>query len=148
MYQRSREDGIDRDLVARIAGLSPAGQRWLRTAILAVEGLDVADRAGGGRPARRPPVKELPQRPPRPRKAADLEDVVKGKSTLDEQLEEYPELSEEMEGLAEVIDMLREHGAARRRTGEQILREEILGRPAESEDDSEEDDPEGDEETP
>jgi hypothetical protein len=74
--------------------------------------------------------------------------VVKGKSTLDEQLEEYPELSEEMEGLAEVIDMLREHGAARRRTGEQILREEILGRPAESEDDSEEDDPEGDEETP
>jgi hypothetical protein len=60
--------------------------------------------------------------------------VVKGKSTLDEQLEAYPELSEEMEGLAEVIDMLREAGEARRRTGEQILREEILGRPEEERD--------------
>jgi hypothetical protein len=131
MYGKGREGGLDGDLAVRLAGLSRAGQRWLRMALLAIEDLETADVAAGGR---RPQRRRTDERPVKQRPAANLEDVVKGKSTLDEQLEAYPELSEEMEGLAEVIDMLREAGEARRRTGEQILREEILGRTPEEED--------------
>jgi hypothetical protein len=123
MYRESRERGVDSDLAARVGGLSRASQRWLKMALVAIGDLDVEREEAP--PARQD---EAPQAPsPRHRPTANLEDVIRGKSTLDEQLEEYPELSDEMEGLADVIDLLREAGEARRRRGDQILREEILG---------------------
>jgi hypothetical protein len=127
MYQKRAEGGVDRDLMLRVAGLSRPGQRWLRMALIAIEGLDATDTQTPERGTRPRPRGRTAEEPPKQRPAANLEDVAAGKSTLDEQLEAYPELSEEMEGLADVIDMLREAGEARRRTGEQILREEILG---------------------
>ena len=60
-------------------------------------------------------------------KPADLEDVITGKAKLQEQLEAYPELSNELEGLGDVIDLLREAGERRRRRGEEILRELLEG---------------------
>jgi len=60
-------------------------------------------------------------------KPADLEDVITGKANLREQLEAYPELSNELEGLGDVIDLLREAGERRRRRGEEILRELLEG---------------------
>jgi hypothetical protein len=59
--------------------------------------------------------------------ASSLEDVIEGRAKLDDQLDAYPELAEELEGLGEIIDLLRGVGESRRRRGEQILREEILG---------------------
>ena len=73
-----------------------------------------------------PLSKTRAKRAPRPTRAT-LEDVVTGKADLREHLAAYPELSEELDGMADVIDLLREAGARRRRRGEQILREEILG---------------------
>ena len=46
---------------------------------------------------------------------------------LRDQLEAYPELSNELEGLADVIDLLREAGERRRRRGEEVLRELLEG---------------------
>jgi len=122
MYRESRERGVDADLASRVGGLSRASQRWLKMALVALGDLDderEEDESARGAVS----VQEEPGLRP----AANLEDVITGKSTLEEQLEAYPELSDEMEGLADVIDLLREAGEARRRRGDQILREEILG---------------------
>jgi hypothetical protein len=89
-------------------------------------------------------VTELPVEPPlqlrrrpgrqqtgkKPAGPPDMEDIITGKVDIKE-LDAYPELAEQMEGMGEVIDMLRGLGEARRKRGEQILREEILGQPAE-----------------
>jgi hypothetical protein len=82
------------------------------------------------------PVKEAPPPPPKPRriekpkkgrKPVDLEEVISGRVKLEDQLQEYPELQDELEGLGDVIDLLREAGQARRRKGEDVLRELGLG---------------------
>jgi len=119
--------GLDEALAARLAELSPGGQRWLKTAIQAIRSIDPA-------PARLPEREQprrgyLPAAPAEdePRAPANLEDVITGKADLRDQLEAYPELGEELDGLADVIDLLREAGERRRKKGEQILREEILG---------------------
>jgi hypothetical protein len=66
--------------------------------------------------------------------------VITGKAKLEE-AEQYPELAEELEGLGEIIDMLRGLGESRRKRGEQILREEILGgKPADEEEPAEDED--------
>ena len=123
MYGESRERGVDADLASRVGGLSKASQRWLKAALVALADLD-AEREEEG-PARG--TAKVQDEPAGQRPAANLEDVITGKSTLEEQLEAYPELSDEMEGLADVIDLLREAGEARRKRGDQILRDEILG---------------------
>ena len=124
MADDGRVSGIDDSLVARVASLSEGSQRWLKTAIQAI-------RSGEMAPAQRPETREKrrPAAPPKALKppAADLEDVITGKADLREHLEAYPELSKEFEGLADVIDLLRETGQRRRRRGEEILRELLEG---------------------
>jgi len=114
---------VDPSLVVRVAALSPGSQRWLKTAIQAIRSSD----AGGAEAdagAEAPP----PRKPSRLQKpAANLEDVITGKADLREQLEAYPELSNELDGLADVIDLLREAGERRRKRGEEILRELLEG---------------------
>ncbi len=133
-----RDQAIDQVLLVHVSRLSREGQRWLKTALLAVELTGVGEEApeAAGRPyAREPGVT-----PDTRRRAASLEDVITGQADLREQLEAYPELAEELEGLADIIDLLRETGKARRKRGERILREEIMGerpQPAEGEDDGE-----------
>jgi len=139
MYRESRERGVDADLASRVSGLSRASQRWLKMALVAIGDLEVEREEDA--PTRDPIAQPDPPTSRRPR--ANLEDVITGKSTLDQQLEEYPELSDEMEGLADVIDLLREAGEARRRRGDQILREEILGEGEEKAEDKPERDQEG-----
>jgi hypothetical protein len=119
---------IDPSLLRRVAALSSGSQRWLKTTLQAVrasgaeedEGPDIEEQpAEDARPARRPSKLQAPP--------ADLEDVITGKADLREQLESYPELSNELEGLADVIDLLREAGERRRKKGEEILRELLEG---------------------
>jgi len=138
--RESGERGLDPDLAARLAGMPEAGQRWLKTALVTIRGFDDSD-PPRERAAR--PRKVVEERPPQPdRRPADLEDVITGKARLEDQLEAYPELADELEGLSEVIDLLREAGQARRRKGEDVLRELGLV-PPEGADEGEED---GDEE--
>ncbi len=123
MADDGRVSGIDDSLVARVASLSEGSQRWLKTAIQAI-------RSGEMAPAQRAEAREKrrPAAPPKVLKPpADLEDVITGKADLREHLEAYPELSKEFEGLADVIDLLRETGQRRRRRGEEILRELLEG---------------------
>lgn len=123
---------IDPALLERVAGMERAGQRWLRTALLAVTSNDqlIPDQ----------PVQRLAEPGPvtaveREAAPATLEDVISGKANLRDHLEAFPELSEELDGLAEIIDLLRESGERRRGKGEQILREEILGEEAGADED-------------
>jgi hypothetical protein len=117
--------------------MSPGSQRWLKTVLHTIgtvdAGPEVADEvevteAGAAQPEAGEET---------PRAAASLEDVISGEADLREHLAAYPDLAEELEGLADIIDMLREAGERRRKRGEQILREEILGEPAEAEDEEE-----------
>jgi len=75
-----------------------------------------------------------PKRAPEPERiASDLDDLLTGKADLKEQLESHPELAEELEGLADIIDMLRGLGKERRKMGNDILRQELLGTPDDDE---------------
>jgi hypothetical protein len=135
----SGERGLDPDLVERLAEMPAQGQRWLKTALVTIRGFDDADPP---REAVAPaPVPVAEERAQLERRPADLEDVISGKARLEDQLEAYPELAEELEGLSDVIDLLREAGQARRRKGEDVLRELGLA-PPERADEGEEGDAE------
>jgi len=137
MADDGRISGVDQSLVARVASLSTESQRWLKTAIQAIRSSE-----GALAPAAEARQKRRPDGAPRVvKRAADLEDVITGKADLRDQLEAYPELSKEFEGLADVIDLLRETGERRRRRGEEILRELLEGE--ERGEDSEETPPPG-----
>ena len=111
---------VDESLFRRVSSLSLGEQRWLKLAIQALRTTEAG-------PTVEPETHD--EAPPQPRrlKAANLEDVITGKANLRDQLESYPELAGELEGLADVIDMLREAGERRRRKGEDILRELLEG---------------------
>ncbi|MFQ5473003.1 MAG: hypothetical protein ACE5FA_08990 [Dehalococcoidia bacterium] len=127
----SRDDTRDLDeaLVTRVGSMSGGSQRWLKTALQAIlvsgDALDDLADVSESAPTAEPQERETPRAP-------DLEDVLSGKMSLEEQLERYPELSEELDGLTDIIDLLRDAGERRRSRGEQILREEILGEEPES----------------
>lgn len=128
---------IDESLMLRISSLSAGGQRWLRTALYTIatsEILEEVEEPRARRAATPTPVPEPVEEPSPP--AASLEDVLWGKADLREHLESYPALQDELEGMAEIIDLLREQGESRRKRGEQILREEILGGSATDDDDA------------
>jgi hypothetical protein len=134
MAKRTTLHNVDPALLSRIATLSPGGQRWLKTAITTMRSMPVGTDASElpvepppqlrRRQGALPPAKKPTRRPP------DLEDIITGKANVKD-LDDYPELAEQMEGMGDVIDMLRGLGEARRKRGEQILREEILGQPDE-----------------
>lgn len=113
---------IDPQVLRRVAGSSLSTQRWLKTALQTIRTMPPArEGALRVRPAPPPPVPE-----PEPELLApDLDDLLTGRRTLKEQLEARPELAEELEGLADVIDMLRDLGRERRRKGEEILRDDF-----------------------
>jgi hypothetical protein len=140
MSQQRRPE-IDDSLLQQVAALPPSGQRWLKTALQTIVTIDPseeqAEREEGEAPA--PPA----EKPARSRPGLTLDDVLSGKADLSEQAEAYPELAEELQDIANIANLLQEAGRERRRLGEQILREEILGEPAADEAEAEQDDDEG-----
>jgi len=114
---------IDESLAGRVASLSRGSQRWLKTAIQAIR----TSETGPGPVAEAEEEASLQKPQLLKPKPATLEDVITGKADLREQLEAYPELSSELEGLGDVIDLLREAGERRRGRGEEILRELLEG---------------------
>lgn len=131
---------IDPSVVTRLSTMSVGSQRWLKTALYTIRTAETLAGEPEESPVRpRSAAEEAPPPSPGPAgapaaRAPSLEDVITGEADLREHLEAYPELAEELEGLADIIDMLREAGERRRRRGEQILREEILGEPPAPED--------------
>jgi hypothetical protein len=116
-------DNIDETLVRRLASFSPDTQRWLKTALQTVRTMPA--------PREDDPEEPLAHVVKQEAMPSPLEDVIAGKAKLDDQVEAYPELAEELEGIGDIIDMLRDIGESRRKRGRDILREEILGEPPE-----------------
>ena len=119
-----KTQNIDSQVLRRVARSSRATQRWLKTALQTIRTMPPAGEAAlGARPARRPAPVEDPAPPPAPEpQAPDLDDLLTGRRSLKDHVEARPELAEELEGLADVIDMLRDLGRERRKEGEDILR--------------------------
>ncbi len=82
-------------------------------------------RRAGPRRTEREPVQET--------RRQNLDDLLSGEGVSEE---DYPELADELEGIGEIADLLRESGRERRRFGEEIMRL------FEGTDDSDEDDEE------
>lgn len=126
MAKNGSIEKIDGALASRVATMSRGSQRWLKTALQAITTsapVPSAEEEDAGAI----PIAKTGAEPKSQPKPASLEDVITGKADLREHLDAYPELKEELDGMAEVIDLLREVGKRRRGKGEQILREEILG---------------------
>ena len=128
MRQRLTLENVDPALLSRIAQLSAGAQRWLKTAIVTMRTMPA--RSEDAESPTEMEIEVPPQLRKRPKPTAkrppDMEDIITGKVDIKE-LDKYPELAEQLEGMGEVIDMLRGLGASRRKRGEQILRDEILG---------------------
>ncbi len=119
------EPKIDRELLGRVASLTRGQQRWLRTILQSVVTMEPAARepatkrpAQEERPRRAGPRRAEPEPAQEPRRK-DLDDLLSGE---DVSAEEYPELAEELEGIGDIADLLRESGRERRRFGEEIMR--------------------------
>src|SRR3970040_1285570 len=117
------EPKMDRQLLGRVAALTSGQQRWLRTVLQTIFAMEAP--AG---PATR---EEAPQRPrpaePETGKAAPAEEprrqgldkLLSGEGSSEE---EYPELADELKGMGDIADLLREGGRERRRFGEGLMR--------------------------
>jgi hypothetical protein len=117
---------IDRELLGRVASLTPAQQRWLRTVLASIFSMDDAARLERREELERRPLREPAERGRRPRREepvaeqpSGLDKVLSGEGVTEE---EYPELADELQGIADIASLLRESGRERRRFGEEILR--------------------------
>ncbi len=120
------EPKLDRELLGRVAALTPGQQRWLRTVLQSVFTMEERPRPRAGeepkeRPRRRtgaaPERAEEPRR--QPARPGGLDELLSGEGTSEE---EYPELADELKGIADIADLLRESGRERRRVGEELMR--------------------------
>jgi len=120
---------MDRELLGRVAALTSGQQRWLRTVLQSIFTME----ASPGRSARRA-AEEAEMREERPRQAKPktakpapaeeprrqgLDDLLSGEGAAEE---EYPELADELKGIGDIADLLREGGRERRRFGEELMR--------------------------
>ena len=114
------EPKIDRELLGRVASLTRGQQRWLRTVLQSVFTMEPATKrpAQEERPRRAGPRRPEPEPAQEPQRK-DLDDLLSGE---DVSAKDYPELAEELEGIGDIADLLREGGRERRRFGEEIMR--------------------------
>lgn len=130
---------MDRQLLGRVAALTLGQQRWLRTVLQSIWTLEAA----GGEREEQP--QELPQRraaapsaePAREPRGEGLDRLLGGEDVSEE---EYPELADELKGIKDIADLLREGGRERRRFGEELMRLFEAGEGAGAEEDEEEED--------
>ncbi len=98
---------LDRELLGRVAALTPGQQRWLRTVLQSVFTMETPRKRRGEEEA------EEPQEPRR----RGLEELISGEGGSEE---DFPELADELKGIADIADLLREGGRERRRFGEEL----------------------------
>ena len=145
------EPRIDPELLGRVASLSPGQQRWLRTVVASVFSMDeaVRDEAATVPRERRPkrrresePGPRADEKGPAPGKepsSEPLEKVLRGEGVTEE---EYPELADDLQGIADIAELLRESGRERRRFGEELLRLLESSEPSDGSESESEDEPE------
>ena len=109
---------MDRQLLGRVAALTPGQQRWLRTVLQSIFSMEAP--AG-------PVTREEPR-------GQGLDKLLSGEGGAEE---EYPELADELKGIGDIADLLREGGRERRRFGEELMR--LFGSPEADAEEGEED---------
>ncbi len=116
---------VDRELLGRVAALTPGQQRWLRTVLQSVFTMETPGKRRGEeepeerprRRERRPAAPEAAEEPQEPRRRG-LEELISGKGGSEE---DFPELADELKGIGDIADLLREGGRERRRFGEELM---------------------------
>ncbi len=136
------EPKVDRELLGRVAALTPGQQRWLRTVLQSVFTMEPpARRRAGAEPEARPRAK--PQAtapaPEEERRRKGLDELLSGEKGSEE---EYPELADDLKGIGDIADLLREGGRERRRFGEELMRLFEAGDGSGGEDEEEEEEEE------
>jgi len=114
---------IDETLLAQVAALPHGGQRWLRTALHAIATIEPETEVEEKGTRRAPRREAKPPQPERSGQGGSLDEVLSGEADLKEQVEAYPELAEDLKGIADIAELLRELGRERRRLGEDAQRE-------------------------
>ena len=117
---------VDRELLGRVAALTPGQQRWLRTVLQSVFTMETprkrrAEEEPEERPRRRerrPAAPEAAEEPQEPRRRG-LEELLSGEGGSEE---DFPELADELKGISDIADLLREGGRERRRFGDELMR--------------------------
>ena len=114
---------MDRELLGRVAALTPGQQRWLRTVLQSVFTMEVprkrrAEEEPEERPRRAKPQPAAPEAAEEPRRRG-LEELISGEGGAEE---DFPELADELKGIADIADLLREGGRERRRFGDELMR--------------------------
>ncbi len=117
------EPKLDRELLGRVAALTPGQQRWLRTVLQSVFTMEPpasrrAQEEREERPRRAKPRAPAPEPADKPRRKG-LDELLSGEKGSEE---EYPELADELKGIGDIADLLREGGRERRRFGEELMR--------------------------
>ncbi len=136
---------VDRELLGRVAALTPGQQRWLRTVLQSVLTMETPrKRRGEEEPEERPRRRE--RRPAAPEAAEEprrrgLEELISGKGGSEE---DFPELADELKGIGDIADLLREGGRERRRFGEELMHLFESGEEGASGEDEEEEEEERD----
>jgi len=136
------EPKLDRQLLGRVAALTPGQQRWLRTVLQSIFSME----APAGQVTREEPQERPRQAKPRTAKPAPAEEpreqgldkLLSGEGAAEE---EYPELADELKGIGDIADLLREGGRERRRFGEELMR--LFGKSEGDAEEGEEDEGEG-----
>ncbi len=112
---------MDRELLGRVAALTLGQQRWLRTVLQSVFTMETptkrrAEEEPQERPRRREKRPAAPEAAEEPRRRG-LDDLISGKGGSEE---DFPELADELKGMGDIADLLREGGRERRRFGEEL----------------------------
>jgi hypothetical protein len=119
------EPRLDRDLLGRVAALTPGQQRWLRTVLQSVFTMDPPTKRTAEEEAyERPRDVRAPATEPEPKakeepKRKGLDELLSGEGVSEE---DYPELADDLKGIAGIVDLLRESGRERRSFGEELMR--------------------------
>jgi hypothetical protein len=121
------EPKLDRDLLGRVAALTPGQQRWLRTVLQSVVTMDpptkrTAEKEPYERPRRAGPPAVEPEPKPKAReepRRTGLDELLSGEGVSEE---DYPELADDLKGISGIADLLREGGRERRSFGEELMR--------------------------
>ncbi len=137
------EPKVDRELLGRVAALTLGQQRWLRTVLQSILTLEApggqGDEGPEARPRRGKPRAAAPA-PEEERRRKGLDELLRGESGSEE---EYPELADELKGIGDIADLLREGGRERRRFGEELMRLFEMGESSSAEEKEEEDEDKG-----
>ncbi len=118
-YRRRSAESIDGMLLRHLAGLSSGSQRWFRTTLQAIVTAEPPEEISEAK------AEPSERRPAAAAGGPALDRAAGGEGDVRREAPEHAELPEELKGIAEIADLLREGGRQHRQMGDDILRQEL-----------------------